>query len=65
MEPNSSSFLGLPYRVLSMMPKKELLWSRIVVPFWGLPYRILSMMPKKELLWSRIVVPFWGYLIGF
>ena len=25
--PQSSSFLGLPYRVLNMNPKKELLWG--------------------------------------
>ena len=24
---HSSSFLGLPYRILKMIPKKELLWS--------------------------------------
>ena len=24
---HSSSFLGLPYRILNMSPKKELLWS--------------------------------------
>ena len=31
MEPNSSSVLGLPYRILSMKPKKELLWSLWVI----------------------------------
>ena len=25
--PHSSSFLGLPYRILNMKPKKELLWG--------------------------------------
>ena len=25
--PHSSSFLGLPYRILSMNPQKELLWG--------------------------------------
>ena len=25
--PQSSSFLGLPYRILNMNPKKELLWG--------------------------------------
>ena len=25
--PQSSSFLGLPYRILYMNPKKELLWG--------------------------------------
>ena len=29
--PQSSSFLGLPYRILNMNPKKELLWSLWVV----------------------------------
>ena len=32
LRPQSSSFLGLPYRILDMNPKKELLWGlRIVV----------------------------------
>ena len=29
---HSSSFLGLPYRMLYKSPKKELLWSLRVVP---------------------------------
>ena len=29
--PQSSSFLGLPYRILNMNPKKELLWGLWVV----------------------------------
>ena len=28
----SSTFLGLPYRILNMSPKKELLWSLRVTP---------------------------------
>ena len=27
LRPQSSSFLGLPYRILNMKPKKELLWG--------------------------------------
>ena len=30
----SSSFLGLPYRILNMKPKKELLWG-LWVGLWG------------------------------
>ena len=29
--PHSSSFLGVPYRILNMNPQKELLWSLWVV----------------------------------
>ena len=29
--PQSSSFLGLPYRILNMNPKKELLWGLWVI----------------------------------
>ena len=29
--PQSSSFLGLPYRILNMNPQKELLWGLWVV----------------------------------
>ena len=29
--PQSSSFLGLPYRILNMNPEKELLWGLWVV----------------------------------
>ena len=31
--PHSSSFVGLPYRILNMNPKKELLWGLWVSPF--------------------------------
>ena len=30
--PHSGSFLGLPYRILNMNPKKELLWGLWVKP---------------------------------
>ena len=30
--PQSSSFLGLPYRILNMNPQKELLWGLWVMP---------------------------------
>ena len=47
----SSSFLGLPYRILYM---NQRLHSS---SFLGLPYRILYMNPQKELLWSLRVTP--------
>ena len=64
--PQSSSFLGLPYRILNMKPKKELLWG-----LWVLD-RILNMNPQngtlrnprdplkdplKELLWGPMGNP--------
>ena len=33
--PQSSSFLGLPYRILNMNPKKELLWGLWVIDLSG------------------------------
>ena len=41
--PLSSSFLGLPYRILGINPKKEL-------PFYGLYLGFYKVIPKKELL---------------
>ena len=54
---HSSSFLGLPYRILNMNPKKELLWSlnSLGSPkvWWGssgqvVPERIAYRTPKFE-----------------
>ena len=47
----SSSFLGLPYRVLYMNHKKHLL-------------RGLWVKTRKALPIGSMVVPFWDYLIG-
>ena len=44
--PHSSSFLGLPYRVLNMNPKKELLWG-----LWVMPHRL---DPYCNRVWSYI-----------
>ena len=47
----SSSFLGLPYRILYMNPPKRNYYG-------GLRFRVLG-------LGFRIVGPFWEYLTGF
>ena len=49
--PQSSSFLGLPYRILNMNPTKELLWGLWVVESMakngpaqrGWPYKALGV----------------------
>ena len=40
--PHGSSFLGFPYRILYMNPKKELLWGLWVVCMPTLPHRFCS-----------------------
>ena len=40
--PQSSSFLGLPYRILTMNPKKELLWG-----LWVRSWRSLQRRPRE------------------
>ena len=41
-----SSFLGLPYRILYMNPKKELLWSLCVGSLGPTPLMHESLEPK-------------------
>ena len=40
--PHSSSFLGLPYRVLYMNPNKELLWGLWVCYHWQHEVQIMG-----------------------
>ena len=49
--PQSSSFLGLPYRILYMKPKKELLWGLWVVPCGKMQFRIVSCSIIQCLTW--------------
>ena len=49
--PQSSSFVGLPYRILNMNPKKELLWGLWVDMFqvWGVcHFRVLFGLGLPE-----------------
>ena len=39
--PQSSSFLGVPYRILNMNPQKELLWGPWV-----------TMIPRVMIMWN-------------
>ena len=44
----SSSFLGLPYRILNMNPKKELLWSLWVRPLCYMSLVESLGLPRPE-----------------
>ena len=48
--PQSSSFLGLPYRILNMNPKKELLWG-----LWVL-IRSTIRVTKRRFRVERVLV---------
>ena len=40
-------FLGVPYRILNMNHKKELLWSLWVVPTWAIEGRSIYKMGTR------------------
>ena len=44
----TSSFLGLPYMILNISHKKELLWSLWVVPLPRSPYTPSSRFPQPS-----------------
>ena len=47
--PHSSSFLGLPYRILHMNPKKELLWGLWVMQDFHQPKQSESVVSGEGL----------------
>ena len=50
--PQSSSFLGLPYRILNMNPKNELLWSLWVIDtYFEGEAAAAQRLPRRQRRW--------------